>query len=127
MEFLPFSRHIVKGEHPIAHTNDKFKKSQVNQCYGICIDTDRISKKKWILPTPPLNVQWQKLISLHVRKLRQSWILDSTLWIVDSLPVKPGLRIPIVSGIPDSFSWIPHSKAKNSGLLYKAIDTLRKL
>ena len=144
MAFLPFSRHIIKGEDPIVHTNDKFKKGQVNQCYGICIDTDWISKKQWILPTPPLNVQWQKLISPHVRKSERvldsgfhsldsgflasgTWILDSTLWIPDSLPVEPGFRIPIVREISDSLSWIPHSKAENSGLLYKAIDTLRKL
>ena len=144
MPFLPFGHHIEKQEDPIVHTNNKIKKGQVDQCYGTCVDIDWISRKQWILPTPSLNVQWQKLISPHVRKTKRvldsgfhsldsgflasgTWILDSTLWIPDSLVVEPGFRIAIVSGIPDSFSWIPHSKAKNSGLLYKAIDTLRKL
>ena len=42
---------------------------------------------------------------------RQSWILDSTLWIPDSryripdfLSLEVGFRIPIVSGILDSLS-----------------------
>ena len=68
-----------------------------------------------------------KLISPHVRKTKRvldsgfhsldsgflasgTWILDSTLWIPDSLRVEPGFRIPIVREIPDSLSWIPHSK-----------------
>ena len=80
--FLPFRRHILRGEDPIVHTNDKFRKGQVNQCYGFCIDTDWISKKQWILPTPPLNVQWQKLISLHVRKTET--VLDSGFHSLDS-------------------------------------------
>ena len=50
------------------------------------------------------------------------WILDSTLWISVfrySIPdylqsVELGYRIPIASGIPNSLSWIPDSKAQVS-------------
>ena len=56
--------------------------------------------------------------------LRQSWILDSTPWIPDSsygwgdsLSVELGFRISIVSGIPDSLSCIPDSKAQNFDFL----------
>ena len=56
------------------------------------------------------------VVSLQVNA-RQSWIVDSTLWILDSrnwilnsLSVKFGFRIPIISGIPDSWSWIPESR-----------------
>ena len=42
---------------------------------------------------------------------RQSWTLDSRNWISDSLSVEFGFQIPIVSGIPDSLSWVPGSKA----------------
>ena len=37
-----------------------------------------------------------------IRKSRIVWILDSTLWILDSLSMELGFRIPIDSGIPDS-------------------------
>ena len=36
-------------------------------------------------------------------------------WILDSLSVKFGFRIPIVSEIPDSLSCLPDSKAQDSG------------
>ena len=36
-------------------------------------------------------------------------------WIPDSLSVDLGFRILIVSGIPDSLSCIPDSKAQDSG------------
>ena len=41
------------------------------------------------------------------------WIPDSRYWILDSLAVKLGLRIPVASGIPDSLSCIPDSKAQD--------------
>ena len=41
------------------------------------------------------------------------WIPDSRYWIPDSLSVELGFRIPIVSGIPDSFSCIPDSTAQD--------------
>ena len=118
MAFLLFSRHIVKGEDSIVHTNNKFKKGQVNQCYGICIDTDWISKKQWISPTPPLNVQWQKLISLHVRKTEtvRFWIplfgfRILCQWNLDSgLQTLVGFWIPLAEfripkrRIPDYFT-----------------------
>ena len=47
-----------------------------------------------------------------------SWIFDALIWnwIPDSLWVEFGFRIPsIVSGIRDSLSWIPGSKAQDSG------------
>lgn len=83
MAFFPFRRHIGKREDPIVHTNNKIKKGQVDQCYGTCIDIDWISKKQWILPTPPLNVQWQKLISLHVIHSLDSGFIASGTWIPD--------------------------------------------
>jgi len=43
-------------------------------------------------------------------KPEQSWILDSTAWILDPLSVELGFRIPIVSGIPDSVSCSPDCK-----------------
>ena len=50
--------------------------------------------------------------------LRQSWIVDSIPWIPESpsdpLPVDLGVRIAIVSGIPDCLSCIPDSKAQGS-------------
>ena len=42
------------------------------------------------------------------------WIPDSRYWIPNSLSVELGYRIPIVSGIPDSFSCIPDSKTQDS-------------
>ena len=57
--------------------------------------------------------------SLHVRDPRQSGILDSTLWIPDSgfqvLDSSLCQRNLVVSGIPDSLSCIPDSKAQDSG------------
>ena len=47
---------------------------------------------------------------------RQLLILNTTLWISDSLAVQlHGFQIRIVSGIPDSLSWITDSKAQDSG------------
>ena len=41
--------------------------------------------------------------------------MDSRHWIPDFLTVKLGFRISIISGIPDSLSCIPDSKAQDSG------------
>ena len=41
--------------------------------------------------------------------------LNSGFHVTDSLSVELGFRIPIVSGIPDSLSCIPDSKAQDSG------------
>ena len=52
------------------------------------------------------------------RNPRQSWILNTTLWISDILSVELGFRIPDsngVSGIPDSLSCVPDSKAHDPG------------
>ena len=38
------------------------------------------------------------------------WILRYGFWILDSLLVKLGFQIPIISGIPDSLSWISESR-----------------
>ena len=53
---------------------------------------------------------------------RQPWILDSTPWITDSrycisdsLSVKLGFQIRVVSGIPDCLSCMSDSKAQDSG------------
>ena len=42
------------------------------------------------------------------------WIPVSWYWNSDSLSVEPGFRTLIVSGIPDSLSCTPDSKAKDS-------------
>ena len=42
-------------------------------------------------------------------------ISDSRYWILDSLLVERGFRIPIVRGIPLSLSWISDSKALDPG------------
>ena len=49
-------------------------------------------------------------IRLMQRNPRQSWILDYSPWIPESLEL--GFRIPIVSGIPDSYSCILDSTSK---------------
>ena len=41
--------------------------------------------------------------------------MDSRHWIPEFLTVKLGFRISIISGIPDSLSCIPNSKAQESG------------
>ena len=46
--------------------------------------------------------------------LKQSWILDSMLWIPDFLSVELGLWTPIASGILDSFSCNADSKVQDS-------------
>ena len=46
---------------------------------------------------------------------RQSLNSGSTPWIPDSLSLELGFRIPIVSGIPDSFSCKQDSNSHNSG------------
>ena len=46
------------------------------------------------------------------------WIPDSLSvenCILDSMSMEPGFRIPIISRILDSLSWIPDSKAQDSG------------
>ena len=62
-------------------------------------------------------------VSLHVRESKT--VLDSGFNFVGpgfqvllstSFPVELGFRIPIVSGIPDSYSCIPDSNAHDSGL-----------
>ena len=42
------------------------------------------------------------------------WFADSRNWIPDSSFVELGFLIPNVSGIPDSFSRSPDSKARDS-------------
>ena len=53
------------------------------------------------------------------RYARQSWILDSIPWILDSryyiqdsLTVEIGFRIPIISGIPDSLTVFRNTKPR---------------
>ena len=46
------------------------------------------------------------------------WIPDALSvenWTLDSMSMEPGFRIPIISGILDFLSWIPDSKAQDSG------------
>ena len=48
--------------------------------------------------------------------IRQTWILDSALWIPDFLSVElTRLQTPTESRIWDSFSWITGSKSQDSG------------
>ena len=42
------------------------------------------------------------------------WILDFKHWISDSLPLELGFRIPIVTGISNSLSYILDSKPQDS-------------
>ena len=56
------------------------------------------------------------------KRIHESWILylkpwftNSMYWIPDFFSVELGLKIPIVSGMPDSLSCIPDSKAQDSG------------
>ena len=53
--------------------------------------------------------------SSPTRTIKGNPRLNSTPWIPD-LPVKFGFRIPIVNGIPDSYSYMPDSKGHDSGL-----------
>ena len=63
---------------------------------------------------------------------RQSWILDSSSWIPDSrnwisdsLFVELNIfRIPMVSGIPDSFSCVPDSVTQDSRLHNSGISRI---
>ena len=55
-----------------------------------------LSKKEW----PGKGLAGQR-IRLMQRNPRQSWILDYSPWIPESLELR--FRIPIVSGIPDSY------------------------
>ena len=55
------------------------------------------------------------LVSPQVRESKTVLDLDSTPGISESLSVELGFRIPIDSGIVDSLSCIPDSKAKDSG------------
>ena len=61
----------------------------------------------------------QKFLPMRFRPVqghsRQSWILDSTLWIPDYLSVELGFHIPLVSRILNSLNLIPDSKAQGSG------------
>ena len=85
----------------------------------------------------PMNPLWTRIHriiwSTMIQMISEHWSwsgsyqrngpLDSTLWITDFrywisnsfLPAELGFRIPIISMIPDSWSWIPHSKAQDSG------------
>ena len=52
--------------------------------------------------------------------------MDSGFQVLDSksFSVDLGFRIPIVSGIPDSYSCIPDSKAQDSGFNKKKISNI---
>ena len=67
-------------------------------------------------PPPPPPPRPKKRIqgSLEIQDFTP-WISDSRYWIPDSLSVDLGLRILIVSRIPDSLGCIPDSKAQDFG------------
>ena len=91
----------------------------------------------------PMNPLWTRIHriiwSTMIQMISEHWSwsgsyqrngpLDSTLWITDFrywisnsfLPAELGFRIPIISMIPDSWSWIPHSKAQDSGFCKKKV------
>ena len=50
------------------------------------------------------------------------FLIPGTAWIADSLSVGLGLWIPIVSEIPESLSWVPSSKAQDSGFYKQKIS-----
>ena len=67
--------------------------------------------------------QWTIFVSLHARESKtvldsgsSPWIPDWKNWISDSLFVELVFWIQMVSGTPDSFSCVPDSVAKDSGL-----------
>ena len=61
----------------------------------------------------------------YAREFRTVLDLDSTPGISDSLSVELGFRLPIDSGIADSLSCIPDSKAKDSGFQKQKIPKIR--
>ena len=58
---------------------------------------------------------WSGLMSPHVRYPRQSWILDSKLWIPNFFLSGTWIPDSHFSRIPDSLSEIPKSKALDAG------------
>ena len=62
-----------------------------------------------------VDAKFWKGKSSHLRDPRQSWILDSKPWILNSLSVKFGCRTPNFSGIPDSLSRNSDYQAHDSG------------
>ena len=61
-----------------------------------------------------LHSSWQAFSRFLYGNPRQSWIMDSTPWIPDSLSVELGFRISIFNGVPKSLSCIPDSKSQDS-------------
>ena len=95
---------------------------QKGQCSFVFVRSRRI----WKIGTSVVNMDYifnmWSLWSPHVRESKE--LLDSGFHAVDSgfhlldsrsFSVELGFRIRIVSGIPDSYTCIPDSKAQDSG------------
>ena len=62
-----------------------------------------------------LYYYWISLLIAQSKVIQDSLgFVDSTLWTLDSLSLELEFRIPITSGIPESLSSIPDSKAQDS-------------
>ena len=62
-----------------------------------------------------LYYYWISLLIAQSKVIQDSLgFADSTLWTLDSLSLELEFRIPITSGIPESLSSIPDSKAQDS-------------
>ena len=62
-----------------------------------------------------LYYYWISLLIAQSKVIQDSLgFVDPTLWTLDSLSLELEFRIPITSGIPESLSSIPDSKAQDS-------------
>ena len=86
--------------------------SRLKQTYSAGL---HFSSPALIFAVCPCNLIWDSLWFLIPRCEFQ----DSRYWILDSLSVELGLRIPVASGIPNSLSYIPDSKAQDSRFAQK--------
>ena len=84
--------------------------------------------RKKLTPVPPgfgFAFQNSSLYVKESKTISTPWIPDSRYQIPDSLSAELGARIPIVSGILDSFSCIPDSRTWDSGFHKQKFPTFR--
>ena len=81
------------------------KEHKTSKCFGVL----QVS-----VPGPVvLFIMLFRLSIVLSRGLHPKTVLDSGFWILEFL-LELGFWIPIISGIPDSWSWVPHFKALDS-------------
>ena len=104
MVFLFFRRHIIKREDSIVHTNNKFKKGQVDPFYGFALIMKPTGFPRGNESCQHLPLMYSdKLMSPHVRKTKR--VLDSGFHSLDS-------------GFFASGTWIQDSnRSRDSGFL----------